>query len=192
MSEQHRLFDLIEEKEFAAALKYLNSCNDEQAREQLVVAPRGTGWNALMQAVCRGTKIPEELIRAMVKRGRSFNYINSENACAETAAMIAALDINATVLELLLTLSADPQRCREQAQFFGYIQRSACLTVLDRFEQRTTLACCLRHYDELHQESPLYLHPGIAALEPFAKILHDLHGINGDMHSISRMIISYI
>jgi hypothetical protein len=68
----------------------------------------------------------------------------------------------------------------------------ACLAVLDRFEQRTTLACCLRHCDDLHISSPLSLHPDIAALNAFAKILHDLHGINGESHDLSRMIPSYI
>jgi hypothetical protein len=55
-----------------------------------------------------------------------------------------------------------------------------------------TLACCLRHYDDLHQTSPLSLHPDIAALSPFATILHDLYDINGDMHSLSHIILSYL
>jgi hypothetical protein len=149
--------------------------------------------------------------------------------------MYAVHDESETHLELLLTLGADPKACR------GWPladRNEACRIVLDRFEQRTTLACCLRYYDELHQahtsnipadvkellknvrivrdsypelklawstlirgleqhppfiRSPLdLLDPDIAALSQFAKILHDLHGINGDMHSISRIILSYI
>jgi hypothetical protein len=131
--------------------------------------------------------VPEELIRAMVDRGRVFNYINKENCRGWTAATIATLCSKPASLDYLLTLGADPKRCRE----FTY-RHEACIIILDRFEQRTTLACCLRHYEDLHVESPLLIHPDIAALDPFAKILHDLHGINGESHDLSRMILSFI
>jgi hypothetical protein len=176
-----------------------------------------------MLAAQRGG-VPEKLIRAMVERGRSFDYINSESFGVHTAAIHASIFDQAANLDLLLTLGADPKRCREYALRLFY---SACRTVLDRFEQRTTLACCLRHYDDLHVTHAiiiphhaiggilehirnvrdlypelipacsavirsLELHPDIAALSPFAKILHDLHGINGESHDLSRMILSYI
>jgi hypothetical protein len=233
-AEQQRLWDLGDSGAFTDALKYLNSCNDVVAKEQLTAAHGGWSYNALM-VVAQHDDVPEEeLIRTMVMRGRSFNYINSEDRSGKTTAMKAANQGRACVLDLLLTLGADPKGCRKQVQA-RTVNRTACLTVLDRFEKRTTLACCLHHYDELYQTyitsmpseitealrtvrnlrnlhhdiipaSSVYscvdscstfirsleLHPDIAVLSPFAKILHDLHGINGDMHSISRIILSYV
>jgi hypothetical protein len=172
----------------------------------------------------------EDFIRSMIQRA-PHSYINEMSSNGRTAAMYARTYRKATQLELLLTLGADPRGCRghtrSQGLFQGIAFNEAIHTVLYRFEQRATLACCLRHYDELHQAHAinfhhpvivgllkdarnvrdlhpdvmlvcrtfirsLELHPDIAALSPFAKILHDLHGINGYMHSISRMIISYI
>jgi hypothetical protein len=180
----NHLRELVGRKEYAAALKFLNSCSNTIAREQLEYSLH----NALMLAAEQAA--PAELIRAMVeKKGCAFNYINKADGWRWTAAMRATNNGNAGTLDLLLTLGADPKRCRKHARA---LKQLTCLTVLDRFEERTTLACCLRHYDDLHIPSPLVLHPGIAALSPFAKILHDLHGINGESHDLSRMILSYI
>jgi hypothetical protein len=197
MASESELYSLVKGKEFAAALKLLHSFDDDKARRQLVYTSPHlyseilSGTNALMLAAHQAAPTPEELIREMVKRGQ-HNYVNSESRgiFAHTAAMVVTRKSDATTLELLLTLGADPRGCRERIR--RYLRAITIDTVLDRFEQRTTLACCLRHYDELHQESPLTIHPDIIALSPFAKILHDLHGINGDMHSISRLILSYI
>jgi hypothetical protein len=160
-----QLFDLVRSFAYAAALKFLNNCDDKEARGQpgaLIPVPSGWSINALKLAARRGG-VPEELIRAMVERGRSFDYIN-------TAAMHASSKGQAANLDLLLTLGADPGGCRYYAQsyhrysFRNSLGTSACLNVLDRFEQRTTLACCLRRYDDLHISSPLVLHTDIAAL----------------------------
>jgi hypothetical protein len=188
---EHQLIHLLYRKRFADSLAFLNSCDDKRAVVQLVGVPScmQPQWNALMRvAYYRG--VPDELIRAMIKRGGGLKYINITSLYGRTAAMVATIHGSARSLDLLLTLGADPQGCRERAENYNPLR--SCRTVLYRFEQRTTLACCLRYYDELHQTSALYLHPDIAALPPFAKILHDLHGINGDMHSLSRMILSFI
>jgi hypothetical protein len=198
MSDNSRsLYELVEGGMYAAALKFLNSCNDEEAERQLTKKVWTPGAyqtrNVLMLAAEEGGA-PEELIRAMIKRGPK-NYINFEIEYGYAAAKNAARRGNAALLDLLLTLGADSKRCRyfPHASTTSFSPNSvACAAVLYRFEQRTTLACCLRHYDELHASSPLSLHPGIAALSPFAKILHDLHGINGESHDFSRMILSYI
>jgi hypothetical protein len=182
----HKLFDLVNTLQFAAAQKFLDSCDDDEAKKQ-IAKPVGYYCNALMVAVER-VDTPERLIRSMIERG-PHNYVNEDNGFGRTAAISAAIYSNATLLELLLTLGADPKGCRLWPLADHH---EACYTVLDRFEQRTTLACCLRHYDELHQTSPLVLHPDIAALDPFAKILHDINRTNGDMHRISRTILSCI
>jgi hypothetical protein len=187
------LHDLVCKREYTAALEFLNSCDDEVAAKQLtkqfyiVDEICYVPSNALMEAAYKAGA-PEELIRMMIKRGPD-NYINEKDRVGYTAANNAIWRANVITLELLLTLGADPKGCRSQALRYS---REACIAVLDRFEQRTTLACCLCYYDELHQTTPLILHADIAALSPFATILHDLHGINGDMHSISRIILSFI
>jgi hypothetical protein len=143
--------------------------------------------SALMVAAIEGDA-SEEQIRAMIKN-EPHSYIDSLSAFGITAANYCTRVDNATLLDLLLTIGANPKGCMYWARV---CESEACLAILRRFEQRITLACCLRHYDDLHLSSPLFLHPDIAALKPFAKILHDLHGINGDMHSFSRKILSYI
>jgi hypothetical protein len=219
MSQSSKLLDLVEGSEFAAALKFLASCDDATAREQLTIIPLAWNWNALMMAARCDT--PADLIRAMVKRG-PHGYINRKNELG-TAATLAVWDYRPVNLDLLLTLGADPKGCREAALRSN--SGEACRTVLARFELRTTLACCLRHYDDLHQThvttippevrellkqarkvrdlhpdfiawstiiSCLSLHPDIAALSPVAKLFHDLHGINGPSHDLSRMILSFL
>jgi hypothetical protein len=188
-----KLFDLVNSRQHAAAQKFLDGCDDDEAKEQLAkkVGYWGDDVNALMIAGMWSDTL-DQLIRSMIRRG-SHNYVNEQSSSIKrTAAMYAAhVWGDAPLLELLLTLGADPKGCR--LGHWPYQRRKEeFLTILDRFEQRTTLACCLRHYDELHVSSPLILHPDIAALSPFAKILHDIHGINGDMHSFSRTILSYI
>jgi hypothetical protein len=187
-----QFFDFVQRKEFQEALTFLQSCSDAEGHQHLTKQIKygegfGDSWNALTRASHLGDA-PEELIRAMVKRGPK-GYINIKDSWGRTAAAIAAWLGDSKRLDLLLTISADPDGCRKWANVDNI---EACLTVLDRFDQRTTLACCVRQYDELHQTSPLVHHPDITALETFARILHDLHGINGDMHSISLKIITYV
>jgi hypothetical protein len=201
-----RILDILFKKDGKAsdALEVLNSCSDDEAKEQLLATLNTSGFNSLMLAVYR-SDVPEELIRAMVERGKAFDYINVEfrgyGRSVRDAMPTAHLAIAFScfvALELLLTLGADPRGCRERViamacpLFHPQEKVDVLLNILDRFEQRTTLACCLHYYDELHQTSPRVLHSDIAALDQFATILHDIHGINGDMHSISRMILSYI
>jgi ankyrin repeat protein len=185
------LFDLVYARQFTVAEQFLLYCDDDEATKQLmkrVTLPTCNGRNALMVAASRGGA-SEELIRLMVRRGPAKNYIDEENEDGRTAASDAANFNNAETLEVLLTLGANPKGCHEVARSWN---NDAILNILHRFAQRMALACCLRHYDELHQTIPLDLHPDIAALDTLERILHDLHGINGDSHDISRKIISYL
>jgi hypothetical protein len=192
----HQLYDLVNTNKLSAALTLLNSYskNDEEAKEQLLAEPY-YGFNALM-VLARIIPVPEELIRAMVERGRFFDYINAHHARTKnTAALFATFNDRPAALDLLLTLGANPKACRENVsrRWTTKSNGEALISVLDRFEQRTTLACCLRHYDELRLATPsLEVHSAIAALNQFAKSLHDLHGINGESHNLSRIILSYI
>jgi hypothetical protein len=175
---------------FATAIKFLSNLDVEEAKKELHQTKRPTEgdltWNPLQLAARDGA--PDELIRAMVARAPAKS-IDRKNNKAKTAAYYAVKNDHPAALETLLTLGADPRGCRELAQRFNL---RACLTVLDRFEQRATLACCLRHYDQLQKTSPVVVHLEIAALVPHAKILHDLDGIDGDLHSITRKILSCI
>jgi hypothetical protein len=179
---------LIEGRKFAAAIKFLDTCTNDEANKQLTKKlGKYYETNSLFLATIRAA--PENLIRALVRRGPQ-NYINFKNVMGYSVAAHAAWFENLSTLELLLTLGADPKQCRERALY--YRKSDATLAILDRFDQRTALACCLRRYDDIHLSSPLVLHPAIKALEPFARILHDLHGINGESHDFSRKILSYI
>jgi ankyrin repeat protein len=118
MSDQ-QFHDLVHQKKYAAAQKFLDSCDDDEAKEELA---KRVGYNScecgehhatvLMLAAYYGDA-PDELIRSMIKRG-PHNYINEEDeeCFEETAAIYAAENGRATLLELLLTLGADPQGCR--------------------------------------------------------------------------------
>jgi hypothetical protein len=137
--------------------------------------------NALIGALYEGGA-SLDLIRAMIRRG-------PHNSVKEKVAGKGSCYGDATLLDLLLTLKVEPRRSRPTTRPYYF---EACRMLINRFEQRVTLACCLRHFDELHQQSPLVLHPHVAALSPFAKILHDLHVIKGAQHVVTRQIISYI
>jgi hypothetical protein len=115
MSDVGHLYSLVKGREYAAALKFLDGCNDNKARQQLVYTSPWNlhddpiGMNALAAISCRRDAPPAELIRAMVERG-PHNYINSESGRGHTPIVFAARNGNAILLDFLLTLGAESIR----------------------------------------------------------------------------------
>jgi hypothetical protein len=111
---EHQLFALVQKSEFAAALEFLNSYDDDaKAGEALTTIPSDISWNTLMMAACRG-RAPEECTRAMVKRG-PINYVNSASTHGSSAATVAIYADHASSLDILLTLGADTKGCHASA-----------------------------------------------------------------------------
>ena len=150
----------------------------------------GDGRNAL---ICSGYNggASEELIRTLVRLAGP-GYLNKEQVDGWTAAVCAAKYGHADTLHVLLTLGADPKLCRQNAGVSKRSKRDAILTVLDRFELRIAAACCFKHFDDVHISSPRTLHLRIAALDPFPRMLHELHGVNGASHDLSRKILELV
>ena len=181
-----------------------SSSSPEQRQEEqeryarLQVAHRDfrNGWTALHLAAAYGSSA--KMIESIVLAG-STESIDARTMHGWTPLIYAAANPTKGANEplvALLRLGADTRvkSCRGLTARDEAERRNGGVTLdlLDAHELSFVTACSLRRIEDQFLIDPKARHEAIENLGPFARMLHELNGINGDLHSITNEILSYI